>query len=349
MAAVPSPMPRLPPSSPCLQPEGPPGELPKSSFPALGELEEDQVVFAVPKKGRLASEVMKVMEGAGLNAKRPERVDVAICTELNVKLVFLPAADIASYILDGNVDIGITGSDMLQESILETPEDGSQHIADVRTVLEFPFGHCRLCLQAPASVCQSVKPEDFCGKRIVTSFPNLSKRYFEQLAASKAEGASPRDTRIKVVSGSVEAAVGLGLADGIVDLVETGTTMRAAGLDVVSDVIKSQAVLLQQVPRGREVPAAKAELLALIERRIQGYLTATSYVMVVYNCIEANLEECCKITPGKRSPTVNSLQEPGWYAVTSLVQKKSINTVMDNLTLKGAVDILVVDVKNTRM
>jgi len=311
-----------------------------SSMP--GEIVEDNVVlFAVPKKVRIHEDVMKILKGAGFDAKRPDRLDVAMCKDVPIKLVFLPAADIPSYVMEGNVDVGISGSDMLQETL---HSDG--HSADdVHIIKKLGIGKCKLCLQAPKAMCNK-PPEHFVGKRVVTSFPALTKNFF-----AKWESKDKPTTSIKVVSGSVEAACGLGLADAVVDLVETGTTMKAAGLDIVADVLETEALLFQQKPTPRNglESGKKAEILKLIQTRIDGYMTATSFVMVVCNVHDDQLQAVCTIMPGKRSPTVTSLTEPGWHSVSSLVKNKDLNKVMDALSQAGAQDVLSWEIANTRM
>ena len=165
--------------------------------------------FAIPKKGRLFEKVNDLLKGAGIEYRRENRLDVALCADLPLTLVFLPAADIAKYVAEGNVDIGITGVDIIEESDVT-----------VDHVMNLNFGACKLCVQAP--VANNVTDvSTLAGGRIVTSFPHLSKKFFDPL--DKAKGVA---TKITEVSGSVEAACGLGLADAVVDLVETGTTMR---------------------------------------------------------------------------------------------------------------------------
>ena len=165
--------------------------------------------FAIPKKGRLYEKVLEMLKGAGIQFRREPRLDVALCVGLPITLVFLPASDIAKYVGEGNVDIGITGLDVVEESMV-----------DVVRVMDLGFGKCKLCVQAPVSDKIS-DVADLAGKRIVTSFPHLTKKFFDKLDEEK--GVS---TAIDFVSGSVEAACGLGLADAVVDLVETGTTMK---------------------------------------------------------------------------------------------------------------------------
>ena len=165
--------------------------------------------FAIPKKGRLFEKVKELLKGAGVDYRREARLDVALCSNLPITLIFLPAADIAKYVGEGNVDIGITGKDVVEESEV-----------DVETILDLGFGKCKLCVQAQTSK-HITDVSTLAGGRIVTSFPSLAKKYFEKFDQELGV-----ETKVKFVSGSVEAACGLGLADAVVDLVETGTTMR---------------------------------------------------------------------------------------------------------------------------
>jgi len=165
--------------------------------------------FAIPKKGRLNDKVLEMLRGAGIEFNREPRLDIALCKNLPITLVFLPAADIPKYVGEGNVDLGITGMDVIEESMVE-----------VKKVMDLGFGKCKLCVQAP--VANNIEDvEMLAGKRIVTSFPALTKKFFDPIDAKKGV-----QTKINFVSGSVEAACSLGLADAVVDLVETGTTMK---------------------------------------------------------------------------------------------------------------------------
>jgi ATP phosphoribosyltransferase len=167
--------------------------------------------FAIPKKGRLYDKVTEMLSGAGIQFRREPRLDVALCVDLPITLVFLPAADIAKYVGEGNVDMGITGLDVVEESDVT-----------VEHVMDLGFGKCKLCVQAP--VDDNIQSVDvLAGKRIVTSFPHLTKKFFDPLDAKMGT-----KTSINFVSGSVEAACGLDLADAVVDLVETGTTMKVS-------------------------------------------------------------------------------------------------------------------------
>ncbi|KAH7471037.1 hypothetical protein PRIC1_003155 [Phytophthora ramorum] len=294
----------------------PPSPVPKKT--------DERLLFAVPKKGRLHDKILTLLKGAGLNYHRPNRVDIALCSSLPVTLVFLPAADIATYVGEGNLDLGITGQDIIAESKTKVDE-----------LLPLGFGLCALGVQTPVKDAV-VSPERLAGKRIVTSFPEVTRDYFRQF---ETEATGP--TKIKYVSGSVEAACSLGLADGIVDLVETGTTMKAAGLELISTILQTQAVLIAN-PQ-----SAHKDLVHKVHQRILGFITATKYRMVTYNVDNEKLEAATKVTPGRRSPTVNSLVGGG-YAVSAMVGVKDVSDVMDQLHDVGATDIMIFNIENCR-
>jgi len=305
-------------------PTAQPSEAVKQAMAEKTGVRDGHLLFAIPKKGRLHEKIVQMLKGSGFDYDRPERLDIAHCKDLPVSLVFLPAADIATFVAEGNVDIGITGEDFVSES-------GS----NVDMLIELGFGKCRLSVQAPAGSCESAK--DLAGKRIATSFPELAKKYFAQFESSG------EPTKIKVISGSVEAACGLGLADGIVDLVETGTTMRAAGLEEVSTIMKTQLVLISN-PQ-----TAHPELVEKIRKRLAGYLTASRYVMISYNVHRSTLPQASKVTPGKRSPSVMNLDDTNWCAVSALVEKSRAASIMDELERIGATDILTTALLSSRM
>lgn len=282
--------------------------------------------FAIPKKGRLHEKCVGMLKGAGIEFRREPRLDVALCVGLPITLVFLPASDIAKFVGKGDVDIGITGFDVVTESQVE-----------VDKVLDLGFGKCKLCVQAP--VVDEIKAvESLAGKRIATSFTSITTDFFkdyDEKAGTK--------TEISFVSGSVEAACSLGLADAVVDLVETGTTMKAAGLEIVHEILETEAILISNPNSTHQ------DLIKLMKNRIEGYITATKYAMIIYNVENEKLAEAIKITPGKRSPTITSLECGNVKSVSSLVLKKEVSDKMDALQACGATDILVVDISNSRM
>lgn len=321
-------------------------------------------MFAVPKKGRLLQASLNLLEGADIQFKRENRLDIALVKNLPIALVFLPAADIPTFVGEGRVDLGITGYDQVQEHDagvralkIARRASGEWNPAEktkpggCETVMELGFGACKLQVQVPAKGAYATS-EDLIGKNIGTSFVHLAKEYFARLELEQ-EGITNGDaaqlfshrklkTKIIELSGSVEAACALGVADGIVDLVESGETMKAAGLMAIDTVVDSSAILIKS-----KTPS-NPEMVDLIASRIRGVITAQKYVLCQYNVERSRLKEATDITPGKRAPTVTSLEEDGWVAVSAMVEKKRIASVMDDLTKVSATDILVLDIHNSR-
>ncbi|KAI1423959.1 hypothetical protein F5Y12DRAFT_499770 [Xylaria sp. FL1777] len=330
---------------------------------------EGRLLFAVPKKGRLNQAALNLLEGADIQFRRENRLDIALVKNLPIALIFLPAADIPTFVGEGQVDLGITGWDQVQEhdagvralyrarrfSGEITMEEEVAHngrASGCETVLDLGFGSCKLQVQVPEKGIYN-SPKDLVGKNIGTSFVHLARKYFANLemevdSANAQTGGQPAEftsklrTKIIELSGSVEAACALGVADGIVDLVESGETMKAAGLKPIDTVVETSAILI------KSRKPSNPELVELIAQRIRGVIAAQKYVLCQYNIKRSILAEASKIAPGKRAPTVTSLDEEGWVAVSVMVEKKKIAPIMDELSKIGAHDILVLDIKNSR-
>ncbi len=302
---------------------------------------------------------MNLLEGADIQFRRENRLDIALVKNLPIALIFLPAADIPTFVGEGRVDLGITGQDQVAEhdagfkalarrragSGTSTPVEDPA-LKGCESVLDLEFGACKLQVQVPVKG-EYKEPKDLIGKNIGTSFVHLAAEYFAKLEAEQdaATGAAPSKklrTKIIELSGSVEAACALGVADGIVDLVESGETMKAAGLQAIDTVVLTVATLIKS-----KNPSNQA-MVDLIASRINGVITAKKYVLCQYNVSRSNLAGCVAVTPGRRAPTINALEEEGWVAVSAMVAKKQIATVMDKLTDLGATDILVLQIMNTR-
>ncbi|KAK4197774.1 putative ATP phosphoribosyltransferase [Triangularia verruculosa] len=326
---------------------------------------EGRLLFAVPKKGRLLSAALNLLEGADIQFKRENRLDIALVKNLPIALVFLPAADIPTFVGEGRVDLGITGYDQVQEhdagvralararrmsNEWSADKDSDKKPRGCDTIMDLGFGACKLQVQVPAKG-EYQTGRDLVGKNIGTSFVHLAAEYFARLELEQ-EGIkidstasyAGRKLRTKIIelSGSVEAACALGVADGIVDLVESGETMKAAGLKAIDTVVETSAILIKS-----KAPSNPA-MVDLIAARINGVITAQKYVLCQYNVPRDRLADATKVTPGKRAPTVTSLEEDGWVAVSAMVEKKRIAPVMDDLAKVGATDILVLDIHNTR-
>ncbi|KZP08842.1 HisG-domain-containing protein [Athelia psychrophila] len=294
-----------------------------------------RLLFAIPKKGRLHTQCLELLSGADIKFRRHQRLDVCLVMNHPIALVFLPASDIPSFVGKGNVDLGITGHDVILEANMEE---------SVTEVLKLGFGKCALQVQVPVGgSAQTV--DDLAGKRIVTSFEVLAEQYFSKVD-NRLQLSDDARTKIEYVGGSVEAACALGLADGIVDLVESGDTMRAAGLHAIATVLETEAVLIKSTtPKDPSL----VPLINLITSRIKGVIAASTYVVCSYNIHRDKLHAATALTPGRRAPTISPLDEENWVAVNVMVEKKTMAKVMDDLVAVGAEDVLIFNLDNCRV
>ncbi|KAK6462046.1 ATP phosphoribosyltransferase (ATP-PRTase) (ATP-PRT) [Scheffersomyces coipomensis] len=296
----------------------------------------DRLLFAVPKKGRLYEKCCELLSGADIEFRRSNRLDIALSTNLPVALIFLPAADIPIFVGEGNCDLGITGLDQIEEASM---------VDNIKDLLDLNFGKCKLQIQVPAAG-DVTSPEQLIGKKIVSSFTKLSTDYFKAL--EKITDTEDLKTQIRYVGGSVEASCALGVADAIVDLVESGETMKAAGLKPIETVLSTSAHLISS--KTPKFP----EIVEIIHQRFEGIMAAQKYVLCEYNAPRSILPIVLKITPGRRSATVSALEKrpdetEEWVAVSSMVERKAKSDVMDQLKKAGASDILVFDISNCRV
>ncbi|GAM89236.1 hypothetical protein ANO11243_072730 [Dothideomycetidae sp. 11243] len=311
----------------------------------------DRLLFAVPKKGRLNEACLNLLSGSDIQFHRHSRLDIALVKNLPIALVFLPAADIPTFVGEGRVDLGITGRDQVAEHYDRRDRtndhpprqrfaaDGVPIEEGVEEVMDLGFGRCNLQVQVPEKGDVTTAAQ-LVGRDVVTSYTNLTEEYFRKL-----EGAGPQDrlrTRIKFVGGSVEAACALGVADAVVDLVESGETMRAAGLKAIDTVLESTAVLI------RSKRPSNPALVDLITSRIRGVITAQRYVLCTYNILRSKLDQAVRITPGKRAPTVTSLEEESWVAINVMVERSQMAITMDRIMEIGGTDILITKIENSR-
>ncbi|KAI4289058.1 MAG: hypothetical protein L6R35_001677 [Caloplaca aegaea] len=308
---------------------------------------EGRLLFAVPKKGRLQQAVLDLLAGSDIQFRRDNRLDIALVKNHPIALIFLPAADIPTFVGEGKVDLGITGLDQIKEHEAVTPPTQD---TGAEEVLDLGFGSCKLQIQVPEKGPYADE-KDLIGCNICTSFVGLTEQHFAKLEAEEhrtTNGAGTTGmtlrTKIKYLSGSVEAACALGVADGIVDLVgaESGETMRSHGLKAIRTVVESRAVLI------KSKRPSDQKLVDKVASRIRGVIAAQQFVLCQYNIHRDLLSTATKITPGKRAPTITQLDEADWVAVSSMVEQKKIATVMDDLASCGATDILVLTIGNSR-
>jgi ATP phosphoribosyltransferase len=277
---------------------------------------------AVPNKGSLSLEAAEMLREAGYRQRRDPRELVLTDADNDVEFFFLRPRDIAVYVGAGTLDVGITGRDLLLDSG-----------ADAEEVVALGFGHSTFRFAAPTSTVTSV--DQVAGLRIATSYAGLVARWLAE------RGLSASVVRL---DGAVETAVQLGVADLIADVVETGTTLRNAGLAVFGDpIMQSEAVLIR---RAGTTPGPEAAVLA---RRLDGVLVARRYVLMDYDVPADLVEKACAITPGLESPTVAPLHDARWYAVRAMVPSERTNLVMDELYALGARAILVTSIHACRL
>jgi ATP phosphoribosyltransferase len=281
------------------------------------------IKIALPNKGSLADLSAQMLRDAGYRQRVDQRDLVFLDPNNDVEFYYLRPRDIAIYVGNGNLDIGITGKDLLIDSG-----------ANSKAILDLGFGNSTFRFATKVS---EANPEikDLSGKRIGTAYPGLLKEYLIKQSIS---------ADIVPLDGAVESSIQLGVADYIADVVSTGGTLRAAGLKAFGEpILQSEAVLVTS--KDREI---NREIEKIIHR-LNGVIIARQYVLVDYDIENENLSAAIKITPGIESPTISPLAKPGWNAVRSMVKKKDINVLMDELWEIGARGILVTDIHACRL
>lgn len=277
--------------------------------------------IALPNKGSLSQSASDMLREAGYRQRHDSKELVLADPDNHVEFFYLRPRDIAVYVGQGQLDLGITGRDLLLDSGAQADE-----------VVPLGFGRSRFHFAARPGTAETVA--DLAGRRIATSYPGVVRRHLEE------HGVQADVTRL---DGAVETSIQLGVADVIADVVETGSTLRQAGLAVFGDVIlESEAVLITRVghtPEGFEI----------FRRRLEGVLVARSFVMMDYDVRAEHVEAATALTPGIESPTVSPLQREGWFAVRSMVPRAGTQQLMDDLYDLGARGILVTDIHACRL
>ena len=276
--------------------------------------------IAVPNKGSLSDAASGMLREAGYKQRSDTRDLILIDSENNVEFYFLRPRDIALYVGSGELDAGITGRDLLNDSETDAVE-----------LLGLNFGNSTFRFAKPIGS----KIDSISNLKIATSYPTLLGRYLKSHHIS---------AQVIKLDGAVETSVKLGVADVIADVVSTGTTLRQAGLEIFDNpIFFSEAILI-----GRESQINNADLQVLI-RRLQGVVIARQYVLMDYDVPNSLLVQACELTPGIESPTVSPLQASDWSAVRAMVKREQTNDVMDKLWDLGARGILVTDIHACRL
>jgi len=278
--------------------------------------------LAVPNKGALAPSAAQMLREAGYRQRSDDKDLTCLDLDNDVEFFYLRPRDIATYVASGELDLGITGRDMLIDAAAAADE-----------VLDLDFGSSTFRFAAAPGRFAGLA--DLAKARIATAYPGVVARF---LAAHRIEAEVIR------LDGAVENAVGLGLADVIGDVVDTGGTMRKAGLELVGDVVlRSSAVLIRAAGAAGNGPVTQ------VVRRLQGVLVARRYVMLAYDVPTDALEDAVALTPGIESPTISPLRKEGWLAVQAMVLRTEVHRIMDELYEVGARAILVTDIHACRL
>jgi ATP phosphoribosyltransferase len=277
---------------------------------------------AVPNKGSLAEPAADMLRESGYRQRSDPRELILHDPGNDTEFFFLRPRDIATYVGSGELDVGITGRDLLLDSGAPAEEI-------------LPLGFAESTFRFAARPGSASTIADFAGKRVATSYAGLLAKYFADRGV---------DAEVVRLDGAVETAVRLGVADVIADVVSTGTTLRQAGLEVVGEpILESEAVLVRRA--GAEESAPVTQLV----RRMQGVMTARRYVLMDYDIRAELVEAAVALTPGIESPTVSPLHDPAWVAVRAMVPRVDTNKIMDELWDLGGRGILVTDIHACRL
>ncbi|MEX2604413.1 MAG: ATP phosphoribosyltransferase [Gracilimonas sp.] len=278
--------------------------------------------IAIQKSGRLTDKTIDLLEGIGIDFDNYKRNLIVKTRNFDVELLLLRDDDIPEYVQDGVCDLGFVGAN-------ETQETG----ADVTPIRDLGYGKCRLSLAAPKN--GNIKTaKDFDGKKVATSYPNLTRKYFGELGI---------DIQIIEISGAVEIAPQLEVADAIVDLVSSGGTLRANGLVELETILKSQTQLIRT---NKELSDGKKQLIEKFLVRMDGYQQAAKSRYIMMNAPIAAVENIKEIIPSLKSPTVMPLAESDMVAIHTVIPLEKFWTVMEELKEAGASDIVMLPIES---
>jgi ATP phosphoribosyltransferase len=278
--------------------------------------------IGIPNKGTLAEPTATMLHESGYRQRPDARDLVFVDPDNEVEFFYLRPRDIATYVAAGQVEVGITGRDLLLDSDVDAEE-----------VLALGFGRATFRYAALPDTLTTL--DDLAGRRIATSYPGLVAQDLARRGASAA---------VIRLDGAVETAIRLGVADVVADVVSSGTTLRQAGLVIVGGpLLDSEAVLV------RRAGATASPGVEMLVRRLEGVIIARQYVMVEYDVRREHLEAACEVTPGIESPTISPLHDETWAAVRSMVPRADAHRVMDELHELGARGVIVFDILACRL
>jgi len=279
--------------------------------------------IAIPNKGALSEDAVALIKEAGYRCSRTGRELSVVDAAHEIEFIYLRPRDIAVYVSQGIIDIGITGRDLNLDAADPAHE-------------ALPLGFGRSTFRYAVPDASDLTPATLHGKRIACSYANIVRRDLERRGV---------DAKIITVDGAVEVSVRLGVADAVADVVESGQTLRDAGLKTVGDaVMESEAIVVAKSRAALAHPT-----VAVFLRRLEGIVRAREYAMIEYDAPKARQDEFAAVTPGIGGPTISPLAHPDWVAIKAMLKKKGANDVIDKLHEMGAKGIVLFELKTCRL
>ena len=277
--------------------------------------------IAIPNKGSLSAAAIEILKESGYRQRSDSKELRLIDLENGVEFFYLRPRDIALYVGEGTLDVGITGRDLLLDSGAKAEE-----------VMPLEFGRSTFRFAGPRGAYDDLA--QLAGKRIATSYTGIVQTFLDSHGI---------EAHVVRLDGAVESSIQLGVADVIADVVETGSTLRQAGLEVFGEsILESEAVLITRASNGS--PAFE-----VFKRRVEGVLVARGYVMMDYDIEESRVSAAVALTPGLEGPTISPLRREGWVAVRAMVPRTGSQRLMDELYDLGARAILLTDIHACRL
>jgi ATP phosphoribosyltransferase len=280
----------------------------------------DRLRLAIPNKGRLVEPTVELLRDAGLVFEEHERSLVARVRNFDLDILFVRTNDVIEFVGDGVADLGITGEDLLAETGAELPR-----------LRSLGYGQCRLAAAVPADSTLTTVA-DLAGLRVATAHPNTTRRFFERAGIA---------VDVVSISGAVEVAPRLGLAEAIVDLVSTGSTLVMNGLRPIADVLESEAVLIANSAARIE----RAPLIDAVDTMLSAVIAARDRKYLMMNAPAVRLHELEALLPGLESPSVIPLAHEGMIAIHSVVDADAVWGLLPRLKAAGASGILVLPIE----
>lgn len=286
----------------------------------MANLNNKNLKIAIQKKGRLTDETISFLRKAGLEFEEYKRNLFSVCRNFQLEILYVRDDDIPDYVSSGTVDMGILGQNILNE---ESPK--------VKKLINLDYGFCSLILAIPKE-SDIKRPQDLKGKTIATTYPVSTKKFFKELKV---------DVNLMKINGSVEITPALGIADGIVDLASTGSTLALNDLKILEKIYDSQAVLIVN----EKISKSKKIMIDSLLMRFKAVIMAKNYKYVMMNAPEETIVKIEKIIPGLKSPTVTNLSTPGWISIQTVIKENIFWETIEKLKQIGATGIIVLPIE----